>query len=294
MSIAPLSQVALKQITEILNKLYPLKYADKSWDNTGLLLDVSNGNNDEANILLTIDLTEAVAEEAIKKKCNLIVAYHPFLFRKFNKILPNENSQQRSLIKLIQHQISVYAPHTAVDASVGGVNDWLIDGISKGSEVKERKVIIPDPSGDEGVGMGRIVEFENYISLGEAIKRTKEHLGVDYLQVACRGEVADFRVKKVAVCAGSGSGVFSQVREEEDVDLYLTGELSHHELLALRERDRAVVVAGHCNSERGFLAVFAEALRHAAGSRGSPGGLEAVAAVAVQRSAADESPFAVV
>ena len=62
----PLSRPSLKQVTSLLNKLYPLKYADNSWDNTGLLIDASVAtSNEKPRLLLAIDLTEAVAQEAI-------------------------------------------------------------------------------------------------------------------------------------------------------------------------------------------------------------------------------------
>lgn len=252
----------LKVVTDAMNKLYPLKYADNSWDNTGLLVDssipdVENNNvgTKEANILLTIDLTEAVAQEAIDKKCNVIIAYHPFLFRKFNRISPTDNSQHRTLMKLIRNNISIYSPHTSVDAANGGVNDWLVEGISAGSKILKTEVIIPDKSGIEGVGMGRTVQFENSITLTEFIKRAKNSLNLQYIQCATRNKLFDeVKIKKIALCAGSGISVFNSYKND-DIDLYYTGEMSHHEMLSIVEsHGKTVILGGHCNTERGFLA----------------------------------------
>lgn len=239
-----------------MNKLYPLKYADKSWDNTGLLIDssVEDGDpssSDKATILLTIDLTESVAREAIENRCNVIIAYHPFLFRKFNRIEPTKNSQQRTLMKLIQHNISVYSPHTSVDAAKGGVNDWLVEGVSRGSTILKTEVIVPDKSGAEGYGMGRIVEFEEPVALEQVVQRIKKSLGIQHFQLTTRNDVHETTVKRIALCAGSGSGVFTEI--QSDVDLYYTGELSHHELLAYSESDKTTITCGHTNTERGFL-----------------------------------------
>ncbi len=76
--------------------------------------------------MLTIDLTKAVADEAIALKSSIVVAYHPIIFRGL-KSLTLANSQQQTLLRLASHGISVYSPHTAVDAAPGGLGDWLAD-----------------------------------------------------------------------------------------------------------------------------------------------------------------------
>jgi dinuclear metal center YbgI/SA1388 family protein len=76
--------------------------------------------------LLTIDLTKAVADEAIALNSSIIIAYHPIIFRGL-KSLTLADSQQQSLLRLASHGISVYSPHTALDSAPGGINDWLAD-----------------------------------------------------------------------------------------------------------------------------------------------------------------------
>lgn len=76
--------------------------------------------------LLTIDLTKAVADEAIALNSSIIIAYHPIIFRGL-KSLTLANTQQQTLLRLASHGISVYSPHTAVDAAPGGLGDWLAD-----------------------------------------------------------------------------------------------------------------------------------------------------------------------
>lgn len=76
--------------------------------------------------LLTIDLTKAVADEAIALNSSIVIAYHPIIFRGL-KSLTFANTQQQTLLRLASHGISVYSPHTAVDAAPGGLGDWLAD-----------------------------------------------------------------------------------------------------------------------------------------------------------------------
>ena len=252
-----LSKASLQRVVTALEGLYPLKYANHTWDNTGLLVDSSNENSTSttANIMLTIDLTESVADEAIANNINIIVAYHPFLFRKFNKITPDNNSQHRSLIKLIQNNISVYSPHTAVDAAIGGVNDWLAKGII--NEGITTEVIEKDATNDN-IGMGRIVTLANPLSLMDIVNNIKKSLGIEYLQLITPNK--DTLVKKIALCAGSGSGVFDNIKDNESIDLYYTGELSHHEQLAYLTNNKSVILCGHSNTERGYLKVMKELL----------------------------------
>jgi dinuclear metal center YbgI/SA1388 family protein len=78
------------------------------------------------NALLTIDLTKAVADEAIALNSSIVIAYHPIIFKGL-KALTLANSQQQSLLRLASQGISVYSPHTALDSAPGGINDWLAD-----------------------------------------------------------------------------------------------------------------------------------------------------------------------
>ncbi|KAJ6275792.1 oligomeric complex COG6 [Bipolaris maydis] len=119
---APFSQAVVRA----MRKLYPRELADNSWDNTGLLLEAPfNASRRQSNtVLLTIDLTKAVADEAIALNSSIVVAYHPIIFRGL-KSLTLADTQQQSLLRLASHGISVYCPHTALDAAPGGLGDWL-------------------------------------------------------------------------------------------------------------------------------------------------------------------------
>lgn len=171
--------------------------AENSWDNTGLLLECppppsssssktqkNNNNGQQLSVLLTIDLTKAVVSEALSKNVSFIVAYHPFIFRGLKSITQGD-SQQRSLLRLVQAGVSVYCPHTAVDAAVGGVNDWLADGVSHGREHELSRTVLTPPGtenvkGHEDAGMGRLVKLKEPVSLPILIERIKRHLGIKH------------------------------------------------------------------------------------------------------------------
>lgn len=223
--------------------------ADKTWDNTGLLLeaphraDLAAARPTKNVVLLTIDLTSAVADEAIDLQSSMIVSYHPVIFRPL-KALTSASTQQDSLLRLAQMGISVYSPHTAVDATVGGVNDWLADVISGGPQHELSRTVIEKaapgpgglPQGFESSGFGRIVVLCEPSPLAELVARVKVRLDLRHLMVAN----ADRPVRKIALCAGSGASLFRRLANS-DVDLFVTGELAHHEALAAKENGISVI-----------------------------------------------------
>ncbi|KAF2152755.1 NGG1p interacting factor 3 [Myriangium duriaei CBS 260.36] len=120
-----------RAVVNAMRKLYPESLADKSFDNTGLLLEAPFDpiRRQMNSALLTIDLTKAVADEAIERNDSIVIAYHPIIFRGL-KSLTLSNTQQHTLLRLAAEGISVYCPHTAVDAAPGGLGDWLADIIT--------------------------------------------------------------------------------------------------------------------------------------------------------------------
>lgn len=253
------SKRAVKTIVSSIQKLYPRALADSSWDNTGLLLECpldTEPEKEKLNVLLTIDLTTSVVDEAIRNNSGVVMAYHPFIFRGLKSITQSD-SQQRSLLRLARAGISVYCPHTAVDAAVGGVNDFLIDVVSLGKENEASREVcqpVDGVQGQEGAGMGRVVRLKEPITFSELLKRVKTGLGLKHVQVALteKHENPEAKISSVAVCAGSGASVLRGV----DADVHFTGELGHHEALGLIENGTSAIVCGHSNTERGYLKTF--------------------------------------
>lgn len=120
---ADLNFMELHEVISKLKLIIPLEYAS-DWDNVGLLVEPS-GIVFVKKILLTIDLTEKVLDEAIAKQVQLIFAYHPPLFRPFKRLTQN-SWKERIAIRCIENGIAVFSPHTALDAIKGGINDWLL------------------------------------------------------------------------------------------------------------------------------------------------------------------------
>lgn len=113
----------ISEVIHHLQTLAPLAYQE-SYDNAGLI----TGHPDWAvkGVLVTLDCTEPVVDEAIKNGCNLIVAHHPILFRPIKKIT-GSNYVERTIIKAIKNDIAIYAIHTNLDNVQHGVNKMIAD-----------------------------------------------------------------------------------------------------------------------------------------------------------------------
>ena len=118
----------------------------EDWDNVGLIIG-SAAWPLAGPILLTIDLTESVANEAAQKKCSAVVAYHPPIFNPIKRLTdaPGSDASERIALRMARAGIAVYSPHTALDAAAGGVTDWLADGLAggKGVGAGDRRAIRP-------------------------------------------------------------------------------------------------------------------------------------------------------
>ncbi|MDQ2720946.1 MAG: Nif3-like dinuclear metal center hexameric protein [Bacteroidota bacterium] len=126
------------QIIEIINFLESIAPPglQESYDNTGLL--IGSAGQECTGIIISLDVTEAVIEESLKKKCNLIVAHHPIIFKGLKK-LNGKNYIERTVISAIKNDIAVYAIHTNLDNIVQGVNKKLAEKLN----LQNCKVLLP-------------------------------------------------------------------------------------------------------------------------------------------------------
>ncbi|CAM3449027.1 Nif3-like dinuclear metal center hexameric protein [Aequorivita lipolytica] len=125
----------IKEVIALLEELAPLPYSE-DFDNTGLLLGDQNAN--VSGILVTLDTLENVVDEAIEKKCNLIVSFHPIIFSGLKKIT-GKTYVERVVQKAIKHDIAIFSNHSALDNSWNGVNAMICEKLG----LKNRSVLIP-------------------------------------------------------------------------------------------------------------------------------------------------------
>lgn len=246
--------VLLTDVLESLERLAPLRFAEP-WDNVGLLLEpvplASAPRLDR--VLLTIDLSEAVLSEATALGATCIIAYHPPIFSGLKRLRSSQPGE-RVVLGCLARQISVFSPHTALDAAPGGVNDWLLDAFGPGT----RRPCLPHPL-DAAYGQGRELTLQQPIALNDAVAQVKRHLGLSHVRVSSTSahEGGAAVIRKLAVCAGAGGSVFEKL---SGYDLYVTGEMRHHDVRERAAAGASVILCEHTNTERGYLRVLAERL----------------------------------
>ena len=129
--------MVIQEIITHLESFAPLAYQE-SYDNSGLLVGHPLQQINKA--LLTIDVTEAVIDEAIEHGCGLIIAHHPIIFKGMKR-LNGYNEVERCLIKAIKNDIAIYAAHTNLDSVFGGVNSKICEKL----ELQNCKILAPIP-----------------------------------------------------------------------------------------------------------------------------------------------------
>nr|WP_299341495.1 Nif3-like dinuclear metal center hexameric protein [Allomuricauda sp.] len=125
----------VKDVAQLLEELAPLAHAE-DFDNTGLL--VGNPEAEVKGILVTLDTLEDVVEEAIAKQCNLIVSFHPIIFKGLKR-LTGSTYVERVVMKAIANNIAIYSIHTALDNSILGVNAKICEVLG----IQSPKILIP-------------------------------------------------------------------------------------------------------------------------------------------------------
>ena len=226
----------LQDVLTALDTISPLRYAE-AWDNVGLLTGDPAASIER--ILLTIDLTHAVLDEAVARRAELVVAYHPALFEAIKRI-----RHDSVLYRAIRANVAVWSPHTALDVAPGGTNDLLADALG----LTERAPLRVTASADGG-GIGRIGVLATPCTRAGLISHLKRELGVEAVLVA--GPLEGL-VTRAAVCAGAGRGLLDDAIAQK-ANLYLTGELPHHDALKAAAAGLTVVCVLHSNSERAAL-----------------------------------------
>ncbi|MFD2725487.1 Nif3-like dinuclear metal center hexameric protein [Hyunsoonleella rubra] len=142
----------VQDVIDHLEALAPLSYAE-DFDNVGLL--VGDKNAKLTGVLVTLDTLESVVDEAISEKCNLIVSFHPIVFKGLKK-LTGKTYVERVVIKALKHDIAIYSMHTALDNAFQGVNNMICNQLG----LTHKKILIPQS--------GTIKKLTTYVPKNEA------------------------------------------------------------------------------------------------------------------------------
>ena len=215
------------------------------WDNVGLL--VGDGAAEVRRVLVALDITEAVAAEAVSIGADLIVAHHPLMNCTWHKVqhVTADDAQGRIITALLRNGISAICMHTNLDAAEGGVNDALAGklGLNDTKALTEEKI-------------GRIGMLKCEKPLVEFIQDVIKYLGCNGLRYTDCGKP----VHRVAVGGGACGDYIGQA-VALGCDTFVTSDLSYHEFLDTKALN--LIDAGHFPTENVICPVILERLQAA-------------------------------
>ena len=231
------------KLDDLIQAMESLAPADTAleFDNVGLL--IGTDRSEIRRVLLALDCTPAVADEAVLKDCDLVLTHHPLFFNGVKRILPDA-PDTAAAYKLIRHGIGLFAAHTNLDAAEGGVNTALcrLLGI-------ENEVPVPPEN------IMRVGELKAPTTLFRFAKLVREKLGGAALTAG-----QDRPVRRVAVLGGSGGGDCAYAAKF-GADVYVTGECKHSQGIDAGTMGLAVIAAGHHETENLVIEPLAAYLR---------------------------------
>jgi len=239
----------VKHINDFMEEYAPVELKE-SYDNVGLM--IGNINSEVTSILVALDCTLEVIEEAKKKGCNLILTHHPPLFLKPSTVT-TDTLTGKKILSLVKDDINVYSSHTNLDSAEGGLNDI----VTKLLGFNKWTIISPNDNNiavKQQAGIGRVVEFEVPVTLKELCSIVKEKLEASMVRY-CGSE--DKLIKKLAIINGSGEDFFEAARIHE-VDCIITGDTTYHYISDMNELEIAVIDGGHFETEWSAMKVVAK------------------------------------
>ena len=216
----------LAELLVTFENAWPLAHADE-WDRVGL--SVGSKDLDISTILVSVDLTHEVIDEAIEHGAELILTHHPLLLKAVDSV--SEDRLKGSLIaRLIRHSMATYSAHTNADVQVDGASSEM----ARAFGLNSLRALAPTAG---GFGHGVIGSLPKPLPLSDFAALVANALPKTARKVVYSGR-PEMTVKKVAVCSGAGDSFLPRVLDS-DADVYVTSDLRHHPALDAISTPRA-------------------------------------------------------
>ena len=222
----------VKDVTSVIEQFAPLSIQE-GWDNSGLC--IGSPEAPVTSILLGLDCTPELVDEAIACGADMIVTHHPLIFSGLKKITP-ENIVGEAVIKAIKAGISIYAAHTNADKVVAGVSGAMA------ARLGLKNVQILDEDG-EGTGLGVVGDLPGPISAEEAVALVKDRFSLKAMRAS---RPLEGKISRVAMCGGSG-GSLIPAAVRSGAQLYISGDISYHNFFT--REGFMIMDIGHYESE---------------------------------------------
>lgn len=237
---------SVKDIMGILNQWAPLQAAC-DWDNPGLL--IGRSDKEVERIYVALDATAESIEAAVESGCDMMVTHHPMLFKAVKQI-NDQTALGRKIMDLVKNDISLFAMHTNFDSCPGGMADLVCERLG----MKKTGMLEMLPM--EGYGIGFTAELAESMSCKELAELVRTRFGLPMLECFDAGT----EIRTLAVCPGSGRSMLKEVIARHP-DVFISGDMGHHEGLDLLDEGISLIDAGHYGLEHIFVEAVASYLK---------------------------------
>ena len=222
----------VRDIINVIEEFAPSSIQE-GWDNSGLC--IGSPDDEVTSILLALDCTPELIDEAVECGADMIVTHHPLIFSGLKKI-SSDDLVGRAVIKAIKNGISIYAAHTNADKVLSGVSGAMARRLGL-----ENVSILADEG--DGTGLGVVGTLPQPLTSRQALELVKERFG---LKVVKSSKPVEGPVTKVAMCGGSGASLI-KAAQMAGAQLYISGDISYHNFFT--QNDFMIMDIGHYESE---------------------------------------------
>ena len=236
--------VKVGDIIKVIEDFAPLSLQE-GWDNSGLC--IGSPDAPVTSVLLGLDCTPELVDEAVECGADMIITHHPLIFSGLKKISPDD-MVGAAVIKAIKAGISIYAAHTSADKVIAGVSGAMA------ARLGLVNVSILDEDGD-GTGLGVVGDLPEPLSAEEAVRVVKERFGLKAMRTS---RPIEGSVSRVAMCGGSG-GSLIKAAKASGAQLYISGDISYHNFFT--PEGFMIMDIGHYESEKDIVEILFSLLR---------------------------------
>ena len=243
----------VRDIYRFLDRIAPF-HTQEGFDNAGFL--VGRGNREVNKILVALDITGEVVEEAARRGAELIVAHHPVIFDPV-KSVTDETLTGRVLLELVENKIAAICAHTNLDAAHGGVNGCLARALELSGIGQLHQAGVDEKGRPYGIGRTGTAH-QSGLSAAQYAAFVKEKLGSACVRFVDGGKP----VEKVAV-GGGACGSMVEDALAQGCDTFVTADLKYNQFLDARALGLNLLDAGHFPTENVVCAPLAARLAKA-------------------------------
>ena len=222
----------VKDIIKVIEDFAPLAIQE-GWDNSGLC--VGSPDDEVSSVLLALDCTPELVDEAVSCGADMVVTHHPLIFSGLKRISPDD-MVGNAVIKAVKAGISIYAAHTNADKVLEGVSGAMA------ARLGLHGVSVLDEDG-EGTGLGAVGDLPEPMSAEQALAFVKERFG---LKVVKSSRPVECMISRIAMCGGSGGSLIGAAKKA-GAQLYISGDISYHNFFT--QDGFMIMDVGHYESE---------------------------------------------